>query len=189
MAKWRIVLLATVLAILAMVAGLGMLMHRQPAPKTKTIASAVASTPPMAIASVVSEPIASSDVKPTEGIGRDYSKLPDGRPVPPLPETAPRQVTFGAILFTFEGAQVAPRRARSKAEALSLAKQTVELASKDFFEAAKKGDPGSTADAGSIGRGVLEPSTEYLLFTLDKGAVYPEPLETPRGYWLMRRVR
>jgi hypothetical protein len=36
---------------------------------------------------------------------------------------------------------------------------------------------------------VLEPVVEYLLFTLPKGEVYPEPIDTPRGYWIIRRNR
>jgi hypothetical protein len=36
---------------------------------------------------------------------------------------------------------------------------------------------------------VLEPPIEYLLFTLEKGAMHPEPVDTPRGYWLIRRSR
>jgi hypothetical protein len=45
------------------------------------------------------------------------------------------------------------------------------------------------ANAGTMRRGILEPHVEYALFTLDKGAVYPEPIETPRGYWVMRRIK
>jgi hypothetical protein len=58
---------------------------------------------------------------------------------------------------------------------------------RDFDEAVKKGDHGSMADAGSIPRGVLEPALEYALFTLKKGEVYGEPLDAPRGYWVIRR--
>jgi hypothetical protein len=36
-------------------------------------------------------------------------------------------------------------------------------------------------------RGVLEPGVEYVLFTLKKGEVYGEPIDTPRGYWILRR--
>ena len=51
------------------------------------------------------------------------------------------------------------------------------------------GDPGSMANAGSMRRGILEPNVEHALFTLEKGAVFSEPVETPRGYWVMRRIR
>ena len=61
-------------------------------------------------------------------------------------------------------------------------------AQQDFAEAVKKGDRGSTTDAGRIPRGVLEPYLEYVLFTLEKAKVHPEPLDTPRGYWIVRRT-
>jgi hypothetical protein len=50
-----------------------------------------------------------------------------------------------------------------------------------------RGDRGSTANAGRIPRGVLEPAPEYVLFTLPKGEVSPTPVDTPRGYWVVRR--
>lgn len=106
----------------------------------------------------------------------------------PLPAGAPASVSFGVVLFTYQGVQFAPAGARSKQEALEKAKSIIEDAKKDFPEAVKKGDRGSTADAGRIPRGVLEPDIELVLFSLDKGAVHPEPLDTPRGYWVVRRV-
>jgi len=104
-----------------------------------------------------------------------------------LPANAPTAVHFGVVLFTYQGVQFAPKNARTKDEARAAAKDTIELAKKDFAAAVKKGDRGSTADAGRIPRGVLEPQIEYDLFTLDKGAVYPEPIDTPRGFWILRR--
>ncbi|HEY5955999.1 MAG TPA: peptidylprolyl isomerase, partial [Polyangiaceae bacterium] len=120
---------------------------------------------------------------------RDYAFLPEGKPVPELPASAPKSCSFGAILFTFDGVQAAPRHPRTKREALELAKALLPEAEIDFAAAAKKGDPGSLADAGTIGRGILERAVEYQLFTLEKGKVYPEPIETPRGYWILRRIR
>lgn len=105
----------------------------------------------------------------------------------PLPASAPTAVHFGVVLFTYQGVQFAPKNARTKAEALTLAQGIIAEAKKDFAEAVKKGDRGSTADAGRIPRGVLEPEVEYALFTLDKGAVHSEPLDTPRGFWVVRR--
>lgn len=105
-----------------------------------------------------------------------------------LPVGAPRQVGFAVVLFTYRGAQFAPADARSKDEALALAKSVIETAKTDFAAAVKKGDRGSTTDAGRIPRRVLEPSVEYALFTLDKGAVAPEPVDTPRGYWVVKRT-
>ena len=59
--------------------------------------------------------------------------------------------------------------------------------SDDFSAAVAKGDHGSTTDAGRIPRGVIEPPIEYVLFMLEKGKVHPEPIDTPRGYWVVRR--
>jgi parvulin-like peptidyl-prolyl isomerase len=106
-----------------------------------------------------------------------------------LPAGAPTSVSFGVVLFTYQGVQFAPPGARSKEEALEKAKAVVEEATKDFAEAVKKGDRGSTADAGRIPRGVLEPELELVLFTLEKGKVHAEPIDTPRGYWVVRRVQ
>jgi len=104
-----------------------------------------------------------------------------------LPASAPKSVGFGVVLVTYAGAQLAPERPRSKEQARTLARELLELARKDFAAAVKKGDRGSTDDAGQIPRGVLEPAIERVLFTLDKGVVHDEPLDTPRGYWIVRR--
>lgn len=126
------------------------------------------------------EELAAPPLVPPEEVGDGGSKN--------LPAGAPNSVSFGVVLFTYQGVQFAPAGARSKPEALEKAKTVIEDAKKDFAEAVKKGDRGSTADAGRIPRGVLEPELEQVLFTLDKGAVHPEPLDTPRGYWVVRRV-
>jgi len=41
----------------------------------------------------------------------------------------------------------------------------------------------------AIPRGVLEPSVEYAVFTLAPGELAAEPLDTPRGFWVVRRLR
>jgi hypothetical protein len=104
-----------------------------------------------------------------------------------LPAGAPKSVGFGVVLVTFAGVEFAPEKPRSRTEAVELARELLELAKKDFHQAVKRGDRGSTLDAGHIPRGVLEPAIEYALFTLDKGTVHDEPLETPRGFWIVRR--
>jgi len=111
----------------------------------------------------------------------------DGSPVPPLPKDAPKTVAFGVVVVTFHGAENAPDNARTKSAALAKAKELVTLASSDFAAAVKQGDRGSMEDAGSVPQGVLEPALEYALFTMKKGQVYGEPLESPRGYWVVRR--
>ncbi len=118
------------------------------------------------------------------GIG---SKMPDGSPVPPLPDDAPKQVHFGVVLVTYRGAEGASATARSKADATELAKQLGELARTDFHGAVRKGDDGSGDDLGRMPRGALELAPEYFLFTLGKGKV-SVPIETPRGYWIVRRI-
>jgi hypothetical protein len=137
----------------------------------------------------LAEALAAPPAPPQEG----YDRLPDGSPVPELPPSAPQTVRFGVVLFEYEGAQPAPgqgaTRSRSKAAARSLAQEVIGLAKTDFAQAVEKGDRGSTANAGAIPRGVLEPNLEYLLFTLEKGGVYPEPIETPRGFWILRRIQ
>ena len=105
-----------------------------------------------------------------------------------LPASAPKQVGFGVVLFTYEGAQSAPRGARSKSAALELARSLVPEAKKDFAAAVKKGDHGSLADAGKMPRGILEPPIEFALFSLAKGQVADDPIDTLRGYWVLRRT-
>jgi hypothetical protein len=34
---------------------------------------------------------------------------------------------------------------------------------------------------------VIEPPIEFVLFSLEKGKVHPEPVDTPKGYWVVRR--
>jgi hypothetical protein len=106
---------------------------------------------------------------------------------PDLPTGAPKSVSFGVVLYHYAGAQMAPAGARSREEALKLAESAAAEAQKDFGKAVQQGDSGSTEDAGVIPRGVLEPSVEYVLFTMKKGEVHEKPLETPRGFWILRR--
>jgi hypothetical protein len=125
---------------------------------------------------------------PREGVVTEgFETFPDGGKVPELPASAPAKVGFGAVIFAYRGAQGAPQDARSKEEARKKAIETLELAQKDFAAAVAKGDRGSTTDAGRLPRGVIEPPIEYVLFTLEKGKVHPEPIDTPRGFWVVRR--
>lgn len=113
--------------------------------------------------------------------------LADGEAPPPLAGEAPKSVTFGVILVTYKGAQAAPPTARSKDEAAVLAKQLAEEAKADFKATVQKGDKGSTENAGRMPRGMLEPAPEFMLFSLAKGAV-SDPVDTPRGFWIMQRI-
>jgi len=116
----------------------------------------------------------------------------DGTPVPPLPATAPRQVRFGVVLVSYAGAQPSAAGGghvptRSKAEARALAERLVATATQDFRAAVQQGDSGSTDDVGRVKLGVLEPAPEYVLFTLGVDAV-GGPVDTPRGYWIVKRL-
>jgi hypothetical protein len=118
------------------------------------------------------------------GAGR---KLLSGEEPPPLGPDAPKSVVFGVILVHYKGAQGAPPNARSKDDALALARTLAAEAAQDFKAAIQKGDKGSMENAGRIPRGVLEPAPEYILFSLPKGGV-SEPVDTPRGFWIVQRV-
>ncbi|MGH7295722.1 MAG: peptidylprolyl isomerase [Polyangiaceae bacterium] len=116
----------------------------------------------------------------------------DGTPVPPLPLTVPRQVRFGVVLVSYAGAQPSAGggsrpSTRSKPDALALAQKLLGTAEQDFHAAVQQGDGGSTDDVGHVKLGVLEPAPEYVLFTLAPGAV-GGPVDTPRGYWIVKRL-
>jgi len=96
-------------------------------------------------------------------------------------------VRFGVILVQYRGAELAAAGTRSKSEALVLARTLAEAASTDFKAQVHRGDSGSMEDAGRIQRGVLEPAVEYALFMLPRGGV-SEPIDTPRGFWIVRRI-
>lgn len=114
----------------------------------------------------------------------DAPKLPRAQALPPR---APRRVHFGVILVQYRGVQLAPYAERSRAEAFALAERLAAVGRVDFARAVQQGDEGSTVDAGHIERGILEPGLEYELFTLEPGAV-SRPIDTPRGFWVVRRI-
>jgi hypothetical protein len=126
------------------------------------------------------------ELLPVRDSGSAASSVPSGQP---LPDDAPKTVSFGVILVAYRGAQGAPKDAPAKPDALAKATRLLTEAQTSFEETVKKGDAGSVADAGRMPRGVLEPAIEYALFTLSKGSVYESPLDTPRGFWIVRRTR
>lgn len=113
------------------------------------------------------------------------SELPSGDPQ--LPADAPRQVGFGVVLVEYRGAQGASKAARTRSEAAAKAEELRALADKDFASAVKSGDKGSMDNAGSMPRGILEPGPERVLFGLRVGEV-GGPVDTPRGYWVVKRL-
>lgn len=122
------------------------------------------------------------------GVG---ATLFDGSPVPPLPLNAPRQVRFGIVLVSYEGAQPSPTSGRvstrSKADARALAQKLYATAQQDFHAAVQQGDGGSSDDVGRVKLGIMEPAPEYVLFTLPIDGV-GGPVDTPRGFWIVKRL-
>jgi hypothetical protein len=117
--------------------------------------------------------------------------MPDGTPVPPLPVTTPRSVKFGCVLVTYAGAQPSATgqrpNARSKEDARALAEKLAATAQSDFHAAVQQGDAGSSDDVGRVKLGILEAAPEYVLFSLKEGGV-GGPVDTPRGYWIVKRI-
>ena len=104
-----------------------------------------------------------------------------------MPSGAPRTVRLGVVLVHYAGAEGAPSSARAKPDALKHAMELAEQAKGDWKAAVKAGDSGSSEDIGRIPRGVLDRTTELVVFSLDKDAL-SEPLDTPRGYWVVKRI-
>lgn len=104
-----------------------------------------------------------------------------------MPSGAPRTVRLGVVLVSYVGAEGAPSSARAKPDALKRAAELAEQAKTDWKAAVKAGDSGSSEDIGRIPRGVLDRSIEPVVFSLEKDS-FSEPLDTPRGYWVVKRI-
>jgi hypothetical protein len=121
----------------------------------------------------------------------DGGVLFDGTPIPPLPLSVPRQVRFGVVLVAYAGAQPSASgnrpATRSRDQARELATRLSQTAAQDFRAAVQQGDPGSSDDVGTVKLGILEPGPEYVLFTLPVSGV-GGPVDTPRGYWIVKRL-
>jgi parvulin-like peptidyl-prolyl isomerase len=61
------------------------------------------------------------------------------------------------------------------------------MARADFHQAVGKGDTGSGDDLGRFPRGILDPNVEAVVFSLGQNDV-SEVVETPRGYWIVKRL-
>ena len=134
------------------------------------------------------EPALPSPPPNTLNPGR-FTRLPDGSPLPPLPNSAPQKLKLGVALFRYQGTEGPPGVVRSREEALALARTAQETGSKDFAKAVAMGDRGSDENVGWMTRGVLEPAVEYSVFSLQLGEVAKEPIDTPRGFWVVKRLR
>jgi hypothetical protein len=190
MQKWTGLLYAAlVIAAIAIVVVLG----RHPAPATPAAATAaVDAGAPAPDASAATTSVDAGDPgdaePPPEPMGEvDPAAAGDAGSKSQLGNDAPKSVVFGVILVQYRGAQYAPSSARSRDEALTLAKQIAEDAKKDFKAALAKGDKGSLENAGRMPRGVLEPGPEAVLFGLAKDAV-SDPVDTPTGFWIVHRI-
>jgi hypothetical protein len=129
----------------------------------------------------------SAAIEPLGGLTDAGGTLLDGTVPPALPSDVPKSVVFGVILVQYQGAQGAPPNARTRDAAMELAKKLAAEAKQDFRAAVPKGDKGSMDNLGRMPRGVLEPAPEYALFSLKKDGV-SEPVDTPRGFWIVHRI-
>jgi hypothetical protein len=180
------------LGFVAALIGLILISHDSPKKReteatSKPVPSASASAPPLASAAPLSLDGGAADDAGGVSFTEGFETFPDGGKVPELPDSAPQEVSFGVVQFAYQGAQFAGADARTKDQAKQKANEILELAKHDFVAAVAKGDRGSTSDAGRIPRGVLEPPIEYVLFMLEKGGIGPTAIDTPRGFWILRR--
>ncbi len=153
--------------------------HRTPPPERPTWAAALSASSaviPVPALSVSVLPFPSALASPTPSASMRK-----------LPTSAPKTLHFGVVLVQYRGAQFAPDQAPYKPDALQRARQLAEVAKRDFKAAVAQGDPGSVEDAGRLGRNILEPAAEVELFSLAPGGV-SDPVDTPRGYWIARRL-
>jgi hypothetical protein len=104
-----------------------------------------------------------------------------------VPTGAPRAVKLGIVVVTWAGAEGASSNARPKAQAKEVAEGLVSVARADFHQAVSKGDSGSADDMGRFPRGILDPNVEAVVFALGQNDV-SEVVETPRGFWIVKRL-
>lgn len=156
------------------------------APKAPTSKESSSASAPAADAGAPA-PSAPADAGPTEvtmPLSLTLGADPDGGV---LSATAPRTVRLGVVLVAWAGAEGARPAAPGKPEAFLKARRLADLARTDWNGAVKEGDPESSLDIGRIPRRVLDARTEVAVFNLAPGEV-SEPLETPRGYWVVKRI-
>lgn len=117
-----------------------------------------------------------------------FDREPDGSPVPDLPNDAPKRVRLGVALFTYEGAQGLGKKGRGRAAAQEAAAKAIAAHGADFAKIVGEGDPGSAPDVGWVKRGILERRAEFAVFRLSVGEALKEPVDTPRGFWVAKRL-
>lgn len=179
------------------VAGLAYRDSQQKEARERAMARAAAETQNAETESAEPEPSEESEKaqlevplpSPSRPAAARFHTMPDGSPVPALPSSAPDRVKLGVALFRYQGAQGASDSTRSRESALQLAQDAAKLASSDFEAAVEKGDRGSHENVGWIQQRILERSVEYAVFTLEKGQTTSKPIDTPRGFWVVKRLR
>jgi parvulin-like peptidyl-prolyl isomerase len=115
--------------------------------------------------------------------------MPDGSPVPALSPSTPERLKLGVAIFRYQGTQGSSDSTRSREAALALAQEAAKIAAGDFAAAVKKGDRGSSENIGWMGQRILERAVEYAVFSLEKGDISEKPIDTPRGFWVVKRLR
>lgn len=136
--------------------------------------------PPLPAETGLPEPSASSTL---------FHMMPDGSPVPALSPSTPERIKLGIAIFRYKGTQGSSDSTRSRDAALALAQEAVKTGQEDFANAVKKGDRGSSDNIGWIDQRILERAVEYAVFSLEKGEISSEPIDTPRGFWVAKRLR
>lgn len=177
-------------AVMALFIGVVLLEGGERSAPESTVDAGLDGAPAADAEALVSDAGDAPDAEP--GVGNEPrvdagGTLLNGEAPPALGPDAPKTVVFGVILVQYKGAQGALPNTRSREDALKLAQELAVEAKADFKAAVAKGDKGSMENAGKLGRGFIEPAPEYVLFTLPKGEV-SEPVDTPRGYWIVHRI-
>ncbi len=130
------------------------------------------------------------------GFDTGDQRNPQGRRTPRRPRKLGPEMAGSHILLAYKGARRArPDVTRTKAEALALAKKlTAELKKdpKKFAELAKKYSNGPTGKRGgflgSWRQGRMVPAFDKAIAALKIGEISAEPVETPFGFHVMKRM-
>lgn len=134
-------------------------------------------------------PLAPSSVPESPSATSRFHTMPDGSPVPALSPSAPERIKLGVAIFRYKGTQGSSDSSRSREAALALAQEAAKIGQEDFASAVKKGDRGSNENIGWLDQRVLERAVEYAVFSLEKGEISKTPIDTPRGFWVAKRLR
>lgn len=134
-------------------------------------------------------PVEAGDLSEPSATSARFHMMPDGSPVPALSPSAPERVKLGVAIFRYKGTQGSSDSTRSREAALALAEEAAKIAEGDFADAVKKGDRGSSENIGWIDQRILERAVEYAVFSLEKGEISRTPIDTPRGFWIAKRLR